>query len=286
MAVGAHSESVIMEDATVEFDPIVEEMSAPKFKIVDFGNRRVLWGLKPSEEAKVDELMRRKGGNDAEQICNRVILRSLRSLLPGRWLNDEIINEYLRILVSKHNEVCRQKNQRLCHAYNTAFMFNLISRNADDEKYNYEEVRRWSKKVPGKNLFDLDKLFIPINQNNTHWMLVVVSFQECCIRFYDSQKRDRRSGPDQKYLQWIKMYIKDERHKLPLHDWKSEVTPPETPTQSNGFDCGVFVCSFVELIIAGRPLTFCQEDVTKNRNRIAWTLIQAGKTDDVKAGKG
>jgi Ulp1 family protease len=64
------------------------------------------------------------------------------------------------------------------------------------------------------------------------------------------------------------------------------VTPPETPTQSNGFDCGVFVYLFVELIIAGRPLTFCQEDVTRNRNRIAWTLIQAGKSDDVKAGKG
>jgi sentrin-specific protease 1 len=71
-----------------------------------------------------------------------------------------------------------------------------------------------------------------------------------------------------------------------LHGWKTEVTPPDTPTQENGYDCGVFVCSFVELILAGRALTFNQEDVTRNRNRIAWTLIQAGKTDDDKTGRG
>jgi sentrin-specific protease 1 len=191
----------------------------------------------------------------------------------------------LQILVSKHNKDCLQKRQCLSHAYGTGFVGRLIETIEEVERYNYEGVRRWSRKVPGKNLFDLDKLFIPINQDNAHWMLVLVSFQECCIRFYDSQKGDRRSGPDQKYLRWINMYICD-KHKLPLHDWKSEVTPPETPTQRNGYDCGVFVCSFVELIIAGRPLTFCQEDVTRNRNCIAWTLIQAGKTDDVKAGKG
>jgi sentrin-specific protease 1 len=71
-----------------------------------------------------------------------------------------------------------------------------------------------------------------------------------------------------------------------LDDWKTEVTPPETPTQNNGYDCGVFVCSFVEFIIAGKPLTFGQEDITRKRNQIAWSLMQAGKTDDVKAGKG
>ena len=46
---------------------------------------------------------------------------------------------------------------------------------------DYERVRKWTKssRLPaGKStLFDLRKLFIPINQANVHWVLVVVDME-------------------------------------------------------------------------------------------------------------
>jgi sentrin-specific protease 1 len=285
LEVGMHSETRKSKVAPAELVTIIEDISESARKNVDLANDSAFCLLKADEEAQVDELLQGEVENDEVEICKNVILRSFLTLRPGRWVGDEVINRYLRIIVSKHNEDCLKTGQRLCYAYGTQFLVRMIEIKEKVERYDYEGVRRWSRFVPGKNLFDLDKLFIPINENNVHWMLVVVSFQECCIRFYDSAKRDRHSGPDQKYLKWIKMYIRDE-HKLPLDDWKTEVTPPDTPTQENGYDCGVFVCSFVELILAGRALTFGQEDITRKRNRIAWTLIQAGKTDDDKVGKG
>lgn len=45
---------------------------------------------------------------------------------------------------------------------------------------DYARVRGWTKssRLPaGKSsLFDMQKLFIPINQGNVHWVLVVVDF--------------------------------------------------------------------------------------------------------------
>lgn len=46
---------------------------------------------------------------------------------------------------------------------------------------DYDRVRGWTKssRLPaGKSsLFDLRKLFIPINQGNVHWVLVVVDME-------------------------------------------------------------------------------------------------------------
>ena len=42
---------------------------------------------------------------------------------------------------------------------------------------DYERVKGWTKasRLPaGKSVFDMQKLFIPINQGNVHWVLVVV----------------------------------------------------------------------------------------------------------------
>lgn len=43
---------------------------------------------------------------------------------------------------------------------------------------DYERVRGWTKRSrlpPGKSsIFEMRKLFIPVNQGNIHWVLVVV----------------------------------------------------------------------------------------------------------------
>lgn len=66
---------------------------------------------------------------------------------------------------------------------------------------DYERVAGWTKRsrLPGgkSSLFDMRKLFIPINQGNIHWVLVVVdmgggsgSGAKMVVSFFDSFGRD------------------------------------------------------------------------------------------------
>jgi Ulp1 family protease len=60
-------------------------------------------------------------------------------------------------------------------------------------KLNYDNVKRWAQRatcvddVP----FKLAYLFIPYNINNNHWTLVVISFPENKIVYYDSFHNER-----------------------------------------------------------------------------------------------
>ena len=41
-------------------------------------------------------------------------------------------------------------------------------------KYNYKNVKRWGKKVPGKDIFNLRYIVCPINLDNMHWTSAVI----------------------------------------------------------------------------------------------------------------
>ena len=44
--------------------------------------------------------------------------------------------------------------------------------------YKYQSVRRWSKNIPGKNIFALDRIFFPINRGCMYWMCAVIFMQK------------------------------------------------------------------------------------------------------------
>ena len=50
-------------------------------------------------------------------------------------------------------------------------------------EYDYNDVRRWTKNI---DIFEYDKIFIPINISNGHWTLAVISMQLLEIKYYDS----------------------------------------------------------------------------------------------------
>ena len=102
-------------------------------------------------------------------------------------------------------------------------------------KFEYKRVKRWSKKVPGKDIFKLDKIFFPINQGNMHWVCAVAYMQEKRIQFYDSM-----GAQGKHYLNHVFNYIKEEhqdKKKAPLPDmdeWKLVGCTSDTPRQGNG----------------------------------------------------
>ena len=193
--------------------------------------------------------------NQSDSVCKR----SFDRLRPGTWLNDEVINFYCKILV---NEV--QKQGEKIHYFNSHFFSKLYS----DKGYCYENVKRWSRHIPGRNIFELDKVFVPINVQNQHWILAVLFPQDQKIQIYDAMNGDWFI-----YLDTLNQYLKDEYHNKHSqshmwHGWQLIGNQDGTPQQQNSYDCGVFVCMYVDYLASNKELLFNQDDVNLYRNII------------------
>jgi len=206
---------------------------------------------------------------------------SMQRLLPGQWLNDEVIHFFLTVLSKRDEAMCANDGtKKRSHFFKSYFMSKLLNEGHSNPsmagKYEYRNVKRWSKKVPGKDIFNLDKICFPINQGGMHWVCAVAYMQDKRIHFYDSLGSD---GMD--YLEAIMQYVKDEhkdKKKAPLpNDDEWELVPCDprtTPRQLNGFDCGVFTCMFIDFLSKDCPLDFLgQEHITQCRERIALSIL-------------
>jgi Ulp1 protease family, C-terminal catalytic domain len=190
------------------------------------------------------------GGEVIAQCGSDTVLRqSMRTLQPGQWLNDEVIHYFLVMLANRDEELCKlDSNRKRSHFFKSFFLTKLlnIGNATRDGVYEYSNVKRWSKKVPGKDIFALDKIVFPVNMDNMHWICAVAFMQEKRIQIYDSMGSSGKT-----YLEAIFNYLKDEhmdKKKKPLPDqdqWELISTTRDTPQQRNGtYECVVGVnCS-------------------------------------------
>ena len=166
--------------------------------------------------------------------------QSMHRLQPGEWLNDEAIHYFYVMLSKRDEELCRlDPKRKRSHFFKSFFMTKLLNEgNADpskDGQYEYKNVKRWSKHVPGKDIFKLDKIFFPINQGRMHWMCAMVDMTEKRIEMYDSMGSSGMS-----YLKSLFRYIQHEhlaKKNAPLPDiekWELVGYQPGTPCQRNG----------------------------------------------------
>ena len=51
-----------------------------------------------------------------------------------------------------------------------------------NDGYEYRKVARWTKKV---DIFDLQKVVVPVNINNAHWAIAVMYMQDEKIEYVD-----------------------------------------------------------------------------------------------------
>ena len=147
------------------------------------------------------------------EIDNDSITRqSMQRLRNGAWLNDEVIHFYFTALSHRNKKLSDVSKKS--HFFKSFFITKLLEETGG---YNYKNVKRWSKRVEGKNIFALDKLFFPINIHNNHWALGCIFMTKKCIRFCDSM-----GGDGMKYLKALLRYLKDEwrdKHESPRDDW-------------------------------------------------------------------
>jgi len=102
-------------------------------------------------------------------------VRSLRRLMPGMMVNDEVMNASFRYLEEK---LSRQKRKI---KFFSSFFFTTLHGNQDYDpsNYNFNATKRWTKpaRLPGmcQNVFELEMLVFPIFlKHRSHWICGVI----------------------------------------------------------------------------------------------------------------
>jgi len=253
-------------------------------RISNEARRRALMLMRAlnDDERKIVETAILGFGNGDEVVAqagtDSVQRASMKTLKPGMWLNDEIIHYFYLMLAKRDEELCKNNPSReRSHFFKSFFITKLLNEgNAScDGKYEYRNVKRWSKKVPGKDIFNLNKILFPINMGNMHWICAAIFMKKKRIEIFDSM-----GSNGNRYLEALFNYIQDEhidKKKTPLPDadsWELVPTQRDTPRQTNGHDCGVFTCMFADFLSKDTALVFNQDHIDQCRERIALSIMK------------
>ncbi|XP_067385722.1 sentrin-specific protease 1 [Emydura macquarii macquarii] len=225
-------------DNEEEFPEITEEMEKELKSVFRSGNQ--------------DEIL-------SEAFRLTITRKDIQTLNNLNWLNDEIINFYMNLLMERSKE----KGLPTVHAFNTFFFTKL-------KTAGYQAVKRWTKKV---DIFSMDILLVPIHLG-VHWCLAVIDFRKKTITYYDSM-----GGINSEACRILLQYLKQEsldkkRKEFDANGWSLlSKKSQEIPQQMNGSDCGMFACKYADCITKDRPINFTQQHMPYFRKRMAWEIL-------------
>lgn len=187
------------------------------------------------------------------------LLPTLRMDSASGWLNDEIVNAYMALILQRAKT---DDPEGKYHAFNSNFYQNFTTK-------GYDSVKRWASraKINGANLLKLRHVFIPICKGN-HWTLLVISPANREIEYFDSL-----GGSARKVTTVARDWLRAELGALYV-DREWEIPDSSSPRQNNGSDCGVFVCTTARLITAGiNPMAYGAKDIPDQRRRMVAELL-------------
>ncbi|XP_026469543.1 sentrin-specific protease 1-like [Ctenocephalides felis] len=258
----------VLSDKNKVFDEIINERLLKQLQIkevIDLVEEKplevetVLPEFTPEEDAKINKAMR---SPSQEQIIQKfgynITGACLYSLSGLNWLNDNVINFYMKLLTQRGAEPGNLK----VHAMDSFFLVNLRTR-------GYSSVRRWTRKV---DIFSFDLMPIPVHVSGVHWCMLIIDFKHKTIKYYDSM-----GGSNKGVLDMAENYLKEEsldkkKVTLDTSTWTKE-TVKDIPQQMNGCDCGVFSCMFAEYICRGAKINFSQNDMKYFRRKMCLEIV-------------
>ena len=182
----------------------------------------------------------------------------IKSLAGTNWLVSDVINFYLKMMVSRSETNLQMKSM---YAYST-FFFNRL------ESAGYGTVCRWTKNV---DIFSKKLVLVPIHRR-VHWSLIVIDMEKKHIIYLDSNKED-----DEGALLIIAKYLLNEHWKKKERHlekgWKL-INAKKLPKQENDHDCGVFLCQFAEYTSRCALFTFDQSNMQYFRDKMIYEILK------------
>ena len=180
-------------------------------------------------------------------------------LSPEEYLNDTIIDFYLKFLDSSDIVLNQEQRSRCC--FLSSFFWKLLARIGPEE--NYTTVFKWLRRF---DIFGKDFVFVPICER-LHWSLAVLTYprhigfekeavtgKQVSILYLDSFGRTKPMvfSRLRKCLGAV-WRNQNPEEKEPLIN--NETVPGQNvkvPLQRNEYDCGLFMLHNVELLAKSR----------------------------------
>ena len=250
-----------------KFHDLIVEIRDPPIEIHSFSSSWLLMDVPDKFIKAVDELIELPSCDEVimEKFSMLFIHKDLLRLKDGVWLNDDIINFFLKLLQEYHDNIADLDSAKKRSIFMSTFFY---SRMVDESGYQYKNVERWTAKF---DIFSCEKVFIPVNLRNLHWALVFISLPTQEIQYIDSL-----GSAGAEILKNIKVWLRDEAYSkqgMQLSDFAIKVQ--RCPLQHNNYDCGVFTLAFVDLLSNDLPLHLMDQDTAGVvRKRIAFWIIR------------
>lgn len=194
------------------------------------------------------------------------------------------------MLKERDKILCSRLSSRKPSQYLNSFFISQLLTTQDDgsHKYDYNSVKRHTKKF---DVSKCDKIFVPINTNNSHWTLAVIFVKSTTIKYYDSLRNhntapitssviEKGKARSKLYLNTLKQWICDEvKEKSLSYDVKSlKLECDEDYPQQIECDCGIFTIMCADFLSDDLELSFTAKDMPYFRRKILKD-IQAGSLD-------
>ena len=182
-----------------------------------------------------------------------------RSLADKNYLNDKIIEEYLRLIASRNEDDSQLPTVYSC----SVFLYKQLDKFGLDE--GWKRTKRWIR----EDITAKDYVLFPIH-NREHWTLIVVEPSKRTVHYLDSLLGSRHFSAAPRM---IKAYM-ERRHKEigEKAEYKVKIRE-DLPLQTNGVDCGVFVCQYAERLTRQAAMDFRQEDMAEARKEMTEELL-------------
>jgi sentrin-specific protease 1 len=206
--------------------------------------------LTPPEEASISSALGAGDGNEVLTRLGNIWLRryDMRTLRPRKWLNDEVMNMFIKLL-----EALRDAQ----HIYlaSTAF-YARLKPGGPSGNYTFANVQRWTK---NHNIQTLKMVLVPIHifwygQGAQHWVVAAVDLEQLVFEYYDSL----RGGDGEDIFLTLKRWLVDVGAVSKANISRLQYKEGHGPQQRNGFDCGIFVAYYAFCRVARRPIDFDQ----------------------------
>ncbi|XP_030933069.1 uncharacterized protein LOC115958935 isoform X2 [Quercus lobata] len=124
-------------------------------------------------------------------------------------------------------------------------------------------------------------IYIPMNDNNSHWYLCVIDFssRKKCIHILDSLPSTTRQDIRIKNVQIVVKGLDKLLSYLEKDNYTNSITkfplksPLLDPIQSNGYDCGMYVIKHMHTKIIKQNLTLMESWSERIRYKLASNLV-------------
>tara|TARA_B110000211_G_C13720414_1_gene395772 strand:+ start:45 stop:578 length:534 start_codon:yes stop_codon:yes gene_type:complete len=149
--------------------------------------------------------------------------------------------------------------------------------------------QKWCGRSDHHNIFNLERMVVPINIANSHWTIMLIDFRNHQIHYFDSNLKSRMARANgNNYCNLMVDYLiaeskRNERGKgrgFLRQNWLTVIhQATSVPQQGNMYDCGVFICAFAIVLThlrldVGNLMSISQEIIPCIRGKLAKYLVE------------